>query len=288
MNIQWYPGHMTKAKRMMEESVKQVDCVTEIVDARCPLSSRNPDLPKISKGKKTLIVINKTDIADASENERWRAYFEREGLSAVLVSSVNGKGVEKLTGAIKEMMREKTQRDAARGLVNRPIRAMVCGIPNVGKSSFINKLSSKKSAKVGDKPGVTRGKQWITLPGGIELMDTPGILWPKLEDEEAALNLAFIGSINDDAMDTEELAARLLERLAENYAPLLEKRYSIVKDDGESGFDLLEKLCRRRGFIMRGNECDTLRGASVLLDEFRGAKIGRITLEKVKRDAEEE
>lgn len=276
---------MTKAIRMMEESMRGVDCVIEIVDARCPLSSRNPDLPKLSKGKKTLIVINKSDIADPESTKKWQTYFEKEGLSQITVSSTSGRGIEKLEGAIRTLMREKTERDKARGLVNRPIRAMVCGIPNVGKSSFINRLSSKKSAKVGDKPGVTRGKQWITLASGIELMDTPGILWPKFEDPEAALNLAFIGSVKDETLDIEALAANLSERLGKDYPELLCARYKIELEDDDDGYAIMEKICRRRGFILKGNECDTLRGAKILLDEFRGAKIGKITLEKVRQDA---
>ncbi len=281
MNIHWFPGHMTKAKRMMEDSMKLVDCIIEIVDARCPLASRNPDLPRLSRGKKTLIIINKTDIADANETQKWQNYFLKEGYPSVTVSSINGKGIEKLTAAIRDLMKEKIARDKERGLVNRPIRAMVCGIPNVGKSSFINKLNGKAAAKVGDRPGVTRGKQWITLPGGIELLDTPGILWPRFEDNEVAMNLAFIGSIKDDVLDTEELAANLLKRLAEEYPELLCARYKIEIDEKDSMYDLLEKVCRKRGFILKGNEYDGLRGASVVLDEFRGAKIGKITLEKV-------
>ncbi|MBR5535573.1 MAG: ribosome biogenesis GTPase YlqF [Clostridia bacterium] len=281
MNIHWFPGHMTKAKRMMEDNMKLVDCIIEIVDARCPLASRNPDLPKLAKGKKTLIIINKADIADANETQKWQNWFLKEGYPSVTVSSINGKGIDKLTNAIRDLMKEKIERDKSRGLVNRPIRAMVCGIPNVGKSSFINKLNGKVAAKVGDKPGVTRGKQWITLPGGIELLDTPGILWPKFEDKEVAMNLAFIGSIKDDVLDTEELAANLLKRLAEEYCDLLTARYKIEVSSEDSMYDLLEKVCRKRGFILKGNEYDGLRGASVVLDEFRGAKIGKITLEKV-------
>ncbi|MGM9550846.1 MAG: ribosome biogenesis GTPase YlqF [Clostridia bacterium] len=281
MDIHWFPGHMTKAKRMMEDNMKLVDCIVEIVDARCPLSSRNPDLPKLSKGKKTLIIINKTDIADPVETQKWQNYFLKEGLSSVTVSSINGKGIEKLTNAIRELMKDKIERDKERGLVNRPIRAMVCGIPNVGKSSFINKLNGKAAAKVGDRPGVTRGKQWITLSGGIELLDTPGILWPKFEDKNVAMNLAFIGSIKDDVLDTEELASHLLDRLRREYPNLLKERYKIEFDDNDSMYDLLEKVCRKRGFILKGNEYDGLRGANVVLDEFRGAKIGKITLEKV-------
>ncbi len=280
-DIHWFPGHMTKARREMAECMKYIDCVIEIVDARCPQSSRNPDLPSITKGKKTLIVINKADIADESETQRWQAYFLREGYPSVTVSSINGKGIDKLTGAIKDLMKEKAERDRERGLVQRSIKAMVCGIPNVGKSSFINKLSRKGAAKVGDRPGVTRGRQWITLPGGIELLDTPGILWPKFEDKRVALNLAFIGSVKDEVLDTEELAASLLKRLAGSCPHLLEARYKIEISKEDTGFELLEKVCKKRGFLLKGGECDTLRGAGVVLDEFRAAKIGRITLEKV-------
>ncbi len=279
MNIQWFPGHMTKTKRMIEQHIKMCDCVVELCDARCPQSSRNPELPKLIKGKKVLLVINKSDIADPIQTQKWLERFRNNGETAIAVSCNDSKGVNKITEAVRELLKEKIEHDKTRGFVNRSIKIMICGIPNVGKSSFINKLNGKNAAKASDRPGVTRGKQWISLKNGMELLDTPGILWPKFEDKNVALKLAFTGAIKDEVLDTEELCARLCEFLAQNYADNLKHRYKIELDDGLSGFDILERICRKRGFILKGNEADYLRGASVVLDEFRGAKIGKITLE---------
>lgn len=279
MNIQWFPGHMTKTKRMIAESIRLCDCVVELCDARCPQSSRNPELPKLIGNKKLLLVINKSDIADPVRTQQWVERFKSEGTHAVSVSCNDSKGVMKLTESIKELMREKIERDRQRGYVNKPLRIMICGIPNVGKSSFINKLYGKSAAKAGDRPGVTRGKQWITLKNGMELLDTPGILWPKFEDKEVALRLAFTGAIKDEVLDSEELCAHLCSFLAQNYPERLKERYKVELEDGLSGFDILERISRKRGFIVKGGEVDFLRGASVVLDEFRGAKLGRITLE---------
>lgn len=279
MNIQWFPGHMTKTKRMIAESIKLCDCVVELCDARCPQSSRNPELPKLIGNKKLLLVINKSDIADPVQTQKWVERFKNEGTSAVSLSCNDAKGIAKVTETIKELMQEKIERDRQRGYVNKPLRIMICGIPNVGKSSFINKLYGKSAAKAGDKPGVTRGKQWITLKNGMELLDTPGILWPKFEDKNVALRLAFTGAIKDEVLDSEELCAHLCSFLAENYPERLKERYKIELEDGLSGFDILERISRKRGFIVKGGEVDFLRGASVVLDEFRGAKLGRITLE---------
>ena len=280
MDIQWFPGHMAKTRRLISENIKLCDCAVEIVDARCPQSSRNPELPRLVGGKKVLVVVNKSDIADPNETQKWIKRFEREGAAAVSVCCNDAKGVQKILEAIREMLKEKIERDRARGLVNKPIRTMVCGIPNVGKSSFINKLYGKNAAVKGDRPGVTRGKQWITLKNGMEFLDTPGILWPKFDDKEAALRLAYTGAVKDDILDTEELCAHLCEFLAENYKSKLEERYKLELPDEYTGFELLESICRKRGFIVKGGEADTLRGASVVLDEFRGGKLGRITLEK--------
>lgn len=280
MDIQWFPGHMAKTRRLISENIKLCDCAVEIVDARCPQSSRNPELPRLVGGKKVLVVVNKSDIADPNETQKWIKRFEREGTAAVSVCCNDAKGVQKILEAIREMLKEKIGRDRERGLVNKPIRTMVCGIPNVGKSSFINKLYGKNAAVKGDRPGVTRGKQWITLKNGMEFLDTPGILWPKFDDKEAALRLAYTGAVKDDILDTEELCAHLCEFLAENYKSKLEERYKLELPDEYTGFELLESICRKRGFIVKGGEADTLRGASVVLDEFRGGKLGRITLEK--------
>ena len=280
MNIQWFPGHMAKTRRMIAESIKLCDCVVELCDARCPQSSRNPELPKLVGNKKVLLVINKSDIADPVQTQKWLERYKSSGQDAVAVSCNDNKGVQKITEAIKAMLREKIERDRQKGYVNKPVRIMVCGIPNVGKSSFINKLYGKAAAKAGDRPGVTRGKQWITLGNGMELLDTPGILWPKFEDENTALNLAFTGAIKDEVLDTEELCAKLCTYLSDNYSQSLEKRYKIALENGLQGYEILERICRKRGFILKGNEVDFLRGATVVLDEFRGAKLGRITLEK--------
>lgn len=279
MNIQWFPGHMTKTKRMIAESIKLCDCVVELCDARCPQSSRNPELPKLIGNKKLLLVINKSDIADPVQTQKWVERFKNEGTPAVALCCNDAKGIAKVTETIKLLMQEKIERDRQRGYVNKPLRIMICGIPNVGKSSFINKLYGKSAAKAGDKPGVTRGKQWITLKNGMELLDTPGILWPKFEDKDVALRLAYTGAIKDEVLDSEELCAHLCSFLAESYPERLIERYKIELEDGLSGFDILERISRKRGFIVKGGEVDFLRGASVVLDEFRGAKLGRITLE---------
>lgn len=279
MNIQWFPGHMAKTKRMIAESIRLCDCVVELCDARCPQSSRNPQLPSLIGNKKLLLVINKSDIADPVQTQKWIERFKKDGIMAIAVSCNDSKGIARVFDAVKELLKEKTERDRARGYVNKPARVMVCGIPNVGKSSFINKLYGKTAAKAGDRPGVTRGKQWITLKNGMELLDTPGILWPKFEDKDVALRLAFTGAIKDEVLDCEELCAHLCSFLAQNYPERLTERYKIELCDGLTGFEILERISRKRGFILKGNEVDFLRGANVVLDEFRGAKLGRITLE---------
>lgn len=273
--IQWFPGHMTKTRRAIEADVSKVDCVIELLDARCPKSSQNPDLPAIVGGKPVLTVLNKCDMSEEAENGKWR-----KKLGALCVSSRTGAGMDRIAGALKTLLRDKIERDAARGIVGRTVRVMVCGIPNVGKSSFINRLAGKSAARVGDRPGVTRGKQWVSISDGMELLDTAGILWPKLDDRGAALNLAFTGAVKDEVMDTEALARALLERLAREHPQNLCERYKITLLGDEDGAALLEKISRRRGFILKGNETDTLRGANIVLDEFRAVKIGRITLDK--------
>ncbi len=279
-DIQWFPGHMAKTRRMIAENLRLCDCAAEIVDARCPQSSRNPELPRLLGNKKSFVIINKCDIADPVETEKWRKRFAAEGLLSLCTSSIDGKGVNKITDLANQLLAEEIEKRRQRGLVNKPIRIMVCGIPNVGKSSFINKLNGKGAAKVGDRPGVTRGKQWITLKSGTELLDTPGVLWPKFEDRAVALRLAFTGAIKDEVLDLEELASELCLFLKENYPDALKNRYKAQLSPEMTGFEVLEEICRRRGFIVKGGEADTLRGANVLLDEFRSAKLGRITLEK--------
>ncbi|MEE0868104.1 MAG: ribosome biogenesis GTPase YlqF [Clostridia bacterium] len=279
MNIQWFPGHMTKTRRMIADSIKLCDCVIELCDARCPQSSRNPELPKLIGNKKLLLVVNKSDIADPVKTQKWVERFKKDGISAIAISSNDAKGVKKITDMVLELLKDKIEHDRQRGLVNKKIRVMVCGIPNVGKSSFINKLYGKTAAKAGDRPGVTRGKQWVTLKNNMEMLDTPGILWPKFDDEHSALCLAYTGAIKDEILDIQELCASLCALLARDYPEKLTERYKIELTGQEQGFEILEKICRKRGFILKGNEIDFLRGASVVLDEFRGAKLGRITLE---------
>lgn len=280
MNLQWFPGHMTKTRRMIEENLKLVDIVIELVDARIPMSSRNPQIDEITKNKPRLLLMNKSDIADEGLNKEWEKYFSDKSVPTVSICSTSGKSLNIVLSKCREILKSKIDRDKERGIVNRSVKIMVVGIPNVGKSSFINKLSGRKSAKTGDRPGVTTGKQWIRLANGFELLDTPGILWPKFEDEQVGLRLAYTGAIRDEVIDTEELACRLLEYLRDNYSEALAQRYKITDNDGLKGYELLELLGRKRGFIVSGGEVDTLRAASILLDEFRSAKLGRITLEK--------
>ncbi len=280
MNIQWYPGHMTKAKRMMQENLKIIDLIIEIVDARLPLSSRNPEIDDLVGTKPRLMLLNKADIADSKLNEAWEKYFEKKGISAYAVSSTSGKNFNFVFEKCKVLLADKIQREKEKGIVNRPIKIMICGVPNVGKSSFINKLSGRKSAITGDRPGVTKGKQWIRLKNGFELLDTPGILWPKFDDEAVGLKLAYTGAIKDEIIDTEELACNLLEYLKENYPQALEARYKMTDFNDLKGYELLEYLGKKRGFVVSGGEINTERAAGTLLDEFRAARLGNITLEK--------
>ena len=279
MDIQWYPGHMTKTRRMMEENQKLIDIVVELLDARIPLSSRNPAIDEIFPTKPRLVVLNKSDIADEATTREWEKYFKSKGVGVKSISSTMGKSLNDIFNSCKEILKDKIEHDKSRGLVNRPIKMMVVGIPNVGKSSFINKLSGKKSAITGDRPGVTKGKQWIRLPNSFELLDTPGILWPKFEDIAVGEKLAFTGAIKDEIMDLEEIAMRLLEVLREKYPQKLTERYKMTDFQDLNGYEMLELLGRKRGFVVSGGEIDTERAAKILLDEFRGAKLGRISLE---------
>lgn len=277
MNVQWYPGHMTKAKRQMQEDVKLIDLIIELVDARVPLSSRNPDIDEIGKNKARLILLNKADLADEAQNEAWKTYFQEKGFYVVKVDSRNGAGMKLVQNVIQEACKEKTERDRKRGIKNRPIRAMVAGIPNVGKSTFINTFAGKACAKTGNKPGVTKGKQWIRLNKNVELLDTPGILWPKFEDQEVGKRLAFIGSVKDDILNMEELALELISYLCKNYPGALEKRYNIAEEG--LPVEILGEIARVRGCLKKGEELDYAKATGILFEEFRSGKIGRITLE---------
>lgn len=277
MNIQWYPGHMTKARRMMQDNIKLVDLVIELVDARVPLSSRNPDIDEMGKNKSRLLLLNKADLADERANELWSNYFREKGFQVVKLDSRNRSGLKDVQAAIQEACREKTERDRRRGILNRPVRAMVAGIPNVGKSTFINSFAGRACAKTGNKPGVTRGAQWVRLNKQVELLDTPGILWPKFEDPVAGLRLALIGSIREEVLNTEELALELLKFLKEHYRGLIQERYGIEEENEPAA--QLQEIAEKRGCLKKGGEADTQKAASILLEEFRSGKLGRITLE---------
>ncbi len=277
MNVQWYPGHMTKAKRQMQEDIKLIDLIIELVDARVPLSSRNPDIDELGRNKSRLIILNKADLADDRQNEKWKKFFEEKGFFVVKIDSRNKTGMKAIHNVIQEACKEKIERDRKRGIKNRPIRAMVVGIPNVGKSTFINSFAGRACAKTGNKPGVTKGKQWIRLNKGVELLDTPGILWPKFEDQQVGMRLAFVGSIKDDILNMEELALELIEYLRGNYKGLLADRYQISEEG--TAVSVLEEIAKVRGCLKKGEELDYAKASGVLFDEFRSGKIGHITLE---------
>lgn len=277
MNLQWYPGHMTKAKRQMQEDLKLIDLIIELVDARIPLSSRNPDIDELGKNKARLILLNKSDLADERYNEQWSAYFQKKGFYVVKVNAKSGAGLKSIQGVIQEACKAKIERDRRRGIKNRPIRAMVVGIPNVGKSTFINSYAGKACAKTGNKPGVTKGKQWIRLNKTLELLDTPGILWPKFEDQEVGKRLAFIGSIKDEILNLEELSLELLDYIRTNYPGLLNTRYGIEEEG--TPVSLLEAVADKRKCLIRGQEIAYAKAAGIVMEEFRNGKIGRITLE---------
>lgn len=277
MNVQWYPGHMTKAKRQMQEDIKLIDIIIELVDARVPLSSRNPDIDELGRNKARLILLNKADLADESQNEAWKSYFQKKGFFVVQVDSRKGSGMKIIQNTIQEACREKIERNQKRGIKNRPIRAMVVGIPNVGKSTFINTFAGKACAKTGNKPGVTKGKQWIRLNKGVELLDTPGILWPKFQDQEVGLRLAMIGSIKDEILNLEELSLKLIDYLKERYAGALKSRYGAEEE--ETAVTVLEQIARARGCLKKGEELDYAKASRILFDDFRGGKLGRVSLE---------
>ena len=286
MNIQWYPGHMTKTRRQIEADLKNVDLVVEIIDARIPVSSRNPDIDSITAGKPRLVVLNRADQADPAGNKAWGSWFRQKGYSVLETDAKTGSGVGQFANVVRSVLKDQIARWQEKGLVGRPVRAMVVGVPNVGKSTFINKVAKRKSAKASDRPGVTRGKQWVTVDRGLELLDTPGILWPKFEDAQTGLHLAFTGAVKDDIMDVETLGCHLMAFLGERYPASLQS-YKLTElptpEDGEDpaayGYRILELAAQKRGMRISGGEFDTERMARVLLDEFRGGKLGKFTLE---------
>lgn len=278
MNIQWYPGHMTKTRRQMEADLKLVDAVCEIVDARIPISSRNPDIDSICGSKPRIIVLNRMDLADPQATKAWVRYFKSKGMAAVPTDCKSRKGIADFTPAVRGILAEKIQRNAQKGM-NKPVRVMVVGIPNVGKSTLINQISGRKGAKAENRPGVTRGKQWVTVDNGLLLLDTPGILWPKFDDPEVGMKLAYTGAVKEQILDTEELAVFLMRLLWTHYPQTLIDRYGIDLPTESTGYELLEAAGRKRGFLMARGEINTERMAKVLLDEYRGGKLGKFTLE---------
>lgn len=280
MNIQWYPGHMAKTRRLIAESLGRVDLVCEILDARIPWSSGNPDVRALTAGKPRLILLNRADLADPKATAEWTRRFRDQGFAVLETDCKSGAGVNRFPAAARDAAAERLRRYAEKGQTGRPLRVMVVGVPNVGKSSFINRAAGRKSAKAENRPGVTRGSQWVTVDRGLELLDTPGILWPRFDSPEVGLNLAFTGAVKDEVLDLETLAFRLMERLSGRYPSLLETRYRLAETAGVPGAELLERAARNRGFLISGGEPDLERMANVLLDEFRGGKLGRITLER--------
>ena len=277
MHFQWYPGHMTKAKRQMQEDIKLIDVVIELVDARIPLSSKNPDIDQIAQNKSRVILLNKSDLADEAQTKAWQKWFEEKGFFVVKVNSRNGNGVKSVQDTVMQACKEKIERDRRKGILNRPVRAMIVGIPNVGKSTFINSFAGKACTKTGNKPGVTKGKQWIRLNKNVELLDTPGILWPKFEDQTVGLRLAFIGSIKDDLIPTTDLAYEFIKFMQLSYPGLLEARYGI--EPFEDPLCGLQAIAKKRACLLKGNELDLDKAASIIIDEFRSGKLGKITLE---------
>ena len=286
MNIQWYPGHMTKTRRMIAEQLKNVDAVCEILDARIPISSRNPDVDELTAGKPRLVVLNRVDQADKASTDRWAAYFRGKGYAVLESDAKSGQGTARFAGAVRELLAEKIRAYEEKGQ-NRVLRVMILGIPNVGKSTFINKIAGRKTAKTEDRPGVTRSKQWVPIDRNLELLDTPGILWPKFEDQSVGLNLAYTGAVKDDILDTETLGCHLMAYLGDHYPDALSAAYKLPgipereaeENDIAWGYRLLQSAGKKRGFLISGGEVDTERMAKILLDEFRSGKLGRFTLE---------
>lgn len=279
MNIQWYPGHMTKTRRQIEADLKQVDAVCEIVDARIPMSSRNPDIDALCDSKPRILVLNRMDLADPNATKKWAAYFKKKGMAVIATDCKTRRGIADFTPAARSACAEKLERDAKRGM-NRPLRVMVVGIPNVGKSTLINQISGRKGAKAENRPGVTRGKQWVTVDNGLQLLDTPGILWPKFEDPEVGLMLAYTGAVKEGVIDIEELACRLMELLHKFYPQTLQERYKVEAPENTPGWELMEIAARKRGYLISGGVVNTERMSKVLLDEFRSGRLGKFTLER--------
>ena len=284
-SLSWFPGHMTKTRRMITAELGNVDAVCEILDARIPMSSRNPDGDELTAGKPRLIVLNRVDQADPEMTKKWAAYFRSLGCAVIETDAKQGGGVKQFSSAVRTLLHDKIASYEAKGQIGRVLRVMVLGIPNVGKSTFINKVSGRKTAKAEDRPGVTRGKQWVPVDKTLELLDTPGILWPKFEDPNVGVRLGFTGAIRDDVMDMEDLASRLMAYLGAHYPDALTERYKIAVEPGEPGWELLEKAGRKRGFLMSGGEVNTERMARILLDEYRAGKLGRFTLELPEENA---
>lgn len=280
-NIQWFPGHMTKTKRQIQASLKLVDAVAEIIDARIPVSSRNPDLDSIIQNKPRVVLMNKCDMADPSSTQKWINYFKNNGIVAIPIDCKTGRGINKFVSSVNEVLKEKIEKQKAKGLLNPTVRVMIVGIPNVGKSTFINRISKNRKAKAEDKPGVTRGNQWFTINKGFEVLDTPGVLWPKFEDKIVGERLAFTGAVKDQIMDTELLAMRLLEFLKVEKNPIFVERFKLQNEPIENieSYELLELIGRKRGMLISGGEIDTERAAIMLLDEYRSAKLGKYTFE---------
>lgn len=285
MNIQWYPGHMTKTRRMIAEQIKNVDAVCEILDARIPISSRNPDVDELTAGKPRLVVLNRVDQADPEGTKRWAEHFKAKGYAVLESDAKSGVGTAKFAGAVRELLADKLRAYAERGMTGRVVRVMILGIPNVGKSTFINKVAGRKTAKTEDRPGVTRSKQWVPIDRNLELLDTPGILWPRFDSQEVGELLAITGAIKAEVLDRETLAANFMLRLARFYPDAVEQRYKFRPDPACNGFELLEQAAKKRGFLISGGEYDLERMAGVLLDEYRGGKLGRITLEMPEAEA---
>ena len=277
MNYQWYPGHMTKAVRMMQENIKLIDLVIELVDARTPMSSKNPDIDSLAGNKARVILLNKADLADPAGNAAWTEYFKKKGFHVLEINARTGAGVRAVQGVVQEACKEKIERDRRRGIKNRPIRAMVVGIPNVGKSTFINAFAGKGCTKTGNKPGVTKGKQWIRLNQNLELLDTPGILWPRFENQQVGERLAMIGSINDEILHADELAAAILIYLQKHYQGKIRERYEI--EESGDAYAMLKEISIQRKCFLKGEEPDLLRTSRIIVDDFRGGRLGRITLE---------